>query len=224
MELTTIHLVRHGEVHNPTGILYGRRPGFHLSDLGRQMAEGLGEAFKDGHDIRAVIASPLERAQETAAPTAREFGLPLMTDERLIEADNKFEGLQVNKNRLMLAHPKYYSWYVDPLRPSWGESYDQVVRRMSSVIVDAIDLAYGGEAVLVSHQLPVWTMRRFVERKPLAHDPRKRQCSLASVTSLTFVDKQLLALDYWEPVGDLLASASDMVPGTSAATELKGEK
>lgn len=221
MELTTIHLVRHGEVHNPSRILYGTRPGFHLSDLGREMAEGLGEAFADGHDITHVVASPLERAQETAAPTASQFSLPVHTDDRIIEAGNHFEGVPVNQNRWILAHPKYYPLYYNPLRPSWGEPYSGIVRRMSHAIMAAVRQARGHEAVLVSHQLPIWTMRRFIERKPLAHDPRKRECALASVTSLTFVGNQLMALDYWEPVADLLKRASDMVPGTSDAAEAK---
>lgn len=219
MEMTTVHLVRHGEVFNPEAVLYGRRPGYHLSELGNQMAQELGLAFAD-HDVRLVMASPLERAIETATPTAELFDLPLHRDPRLIEADNKFEGVPVNKNRWILAHPRYWAWYVNPLRPSWGEPYTEVINRMSKAIAQAVDEARGGEAVLVSHQLPIWTMRRFVERKPIASDPRKRECSLASVTSLTFADKQLLALDYWEPVGHLLPKATDMVPGTSQAEEL----
>lgn len=223
MELTTIHLVRHGEVDNPTGILYGRRPGFRLTELGRAMGEEVGKAFSSGHDVRYVAASPLQRAQETAQPTADATGLPIAVDERLIEADNKFEGIAVNKNRAILAHPKFYSWYANPFRPSWGEPYTEIVRRMSGAVAHALNEARGGEAVLFSHQLPIWTMRRFVERKSLAHDPRRRQCSLASVTSLTFADTQLLALDYWEPAAALLGAAADMVPGTSAAAEAKGE-
>lgn len=219
MDITTVHLVRHGEVHNPEAVLYGRRPGYHLSELGREMADKLALAFV-GHDVRAVIASPLERAVETATPTAELFDLAVETDRRLIEADNKFEGVAVNKNRWILAHPRYWSWYVNPFEPSWGEPYPEVIERMSQAIARGIDEARGGEVVLVSHQLPIWTMRRFVERKTIASDPRKRECSLCSVTSLTFAGKQLLSLDYWEPVGHLLRGAADMVPGTSEATEL----
>lgn len=222
MEMTTVHLVRHGEVDNPTGILYGRRPGFHLTELGRAMGEEVGKAFSNGHDVRYVMASPLERAQETALPTSRAFDLPMVIDDRLLEAENNFEGIAVNDNRMILAHPKFYSWYANPLRPSWGEPYTAIVRRMSGVIAHALQEARGGEAVLFSHQLPVWTMRRFVEQKPLAHDPRRRQCALASVTSLTFADWQLTSLDYWEPAAELVATAADMVPGTSAAAAAKG--
>ena len=71
MARTTIHLMRHGEVHNPGGILYGRLPGYHLSTLGHQMAQQVADVLSaSGHDITRVITSPLERARETGAPTA----------------------------------------------------------------------------------------------------------------------------------------------------------
>lgn len=222
-ELTTVHLVRHGEVDNPTGQLYGRQSGFHLTELGRQMAEAVGEYFADGHDVRAIISSPLERAQETAAPTAKYYGLPILTDEGLIEAGNKFEGINVNKNRLILAHPKFWPWYINPFTPSWGEPYTEIVDRFSAVVRRAITLAEGGEAVLVSHQLPIWTMRSFVEGRSLAHDPRRRECSLCSVTSLRFVGRQLVSVDYDEPAAHLLGKARDVTPGSSSAALHSGE-
>ena len=87
---------------------------------------------------------------------------------------------------------------------------------------DAIEPVEGREALLVSHQLPVWATRLWLEGRPLVHDPRHRQCSLASLTSLTFDDRTLVGLSYWEPAGDLLRRAEDMVPGTSAAAEATG--
>lgn len=221
-DTTIIHLVRHGEVDNPSGELYGRQAGFHLTELGHQMAGKVAEYFA-GHDVRAVIASPLERAQETAAPTAREFDLPIVSDCRLIEAGNKFEGINVNKNRLILAHPKFWSWYINPFTPSWGEPYTEIVDRFSGAIRDALTQAEGGEAVLVSHQLPIWTMRSFVEGWSLAHDPRRRQCALCSVTSLTFVGRQLISVGYTEPAGELLAQARDVTPGQSHAATHTGD-
>lgn len=74
MDITTVHLVRHGEVYNPDAVLYGRRPGYHLSELGHKMASELGQAFAE-HDVLRDMASPLERAIETATPTAQVFGL-----------------------------------------------------------------------------------------------------------------------------------------------------
>lgn len=219
MTRTTIHLMRHGEVFNPEGILYGRLPGYRLSELGEAMAGRVADVLADGgHDIAHVGASPLQRAQESATPTAKRFGLSLMTHDGLIEAGNEFEGFDVNRNRAMLAHPKFWWRYRNPLRPSWGEPYVEQVDRMSGVIRNVLHSeARGHEALLVSHQLPIWVTRLFLERRPLAHDPRSRQCSLASLTSLTFDDDRLVGLAYWEPAGDLLLAASDMVPGTSSA-------
>ena len=62
-------------------------------------------------------------------------------------------------------------------------------------------MARGHEAVLVSHQLPVYTTRRFLEGRRLWHDPRKRQCSLASITSLVFEGTTLRDIVYSEPAG-----------------------
>ena len=91
--MPTVHLVRHGHVHNPDKILYGRLPEFRLSDAGEEMARAVAEHFvAQGADVGRVVASPLTRAQQTAAPIAAAFGLPIDTDERLIEAANDYEG------------------------------------------------------------------------------------------------------------------------------------
>ena len=186
------------------------------------MADRVAERF-GGRDVRLVVSSPLERAQETALPTARRRGLPVVLDADLIEAGNKFEGVNVNRNRLVLAHPRYWPWYANPFKPSWGEPYADIVERMSSAVRRALDLAHGGEAVLVSHQLPIWTMRSFVEGRSLAHDPRRRQCALCSVTSLSFIGRQLIGVGYDEPAADLLARAKDVTPGESRAAVHTGE-
>ena len=128
-----------------------------------------------------------------------------------------FEGLQINKNRAQLAHPRNWRHYVNPFRPSWGEPYAEQARRMTGVIRRTLHSLDGGEALLVSHQLPIWATRLFIEGRTLAHDPRNRQCALASLTSLEFENRQLVALTYREPAADLVAEATDMTPGTSAA-------
>ncbi|MDY5148931.1 histidine phosphatase family protein [Actinotignum sanguinis] len=222
IDVTVVHLVRHGEVDNPSGELYGRQPGFHLTDLGREMAGSVRDFFR-GHDVRAVISSPLERAIETATPTAHLFDLEISTDANLIEAGNNFEGINVNRNRWILASPKFWPWYINPFRPSWGEPYTDIAARMTNAVRSGLAAARGGEAVLVSHQLPIWTLRSFVEGRSLAHDPRRRQCALCSVTSLTFQGTSLVAVDYAEPAAELLARARDITPGISVADENRGD-
>lgn len=221
---TVIHLMRHGEVDNPAGVLYGRLPGYHLTALGHEMARTVAQALIDGgHDIAGVVTSPLERAIETGAPTAQAFEVRASTDERLIEAGNHFEGVAVNRNRWILARPEHWRYYLNPLRPSWGEPFDEQVARMVAAVRDARAAFEGREALLVSHQSPIWEMRRFLEGKPLWHDPRKRECSLASLTTLVFTGTTLTSLAYWEPAGELLHRAEDMVPGTSVAAAKMGD-
>ena len=200
---TIVHLMRHGEVHNPQGVLYGRLPGFHLSELGRQMARRVGATLAD-RDIVRVVASPLERAQETAAPTATARGLAIVTDDRIIESGNVFEGSRFTIADSILRRPAVWPRLWNPFTPSWGEPYRSIVERMMAAVLDARDAARGHEAVLVSHQLPVWVTRLDVERRSFVHDPRSRQCTLASLTSLVFVGDRLTRLRYSEPAADLI--------------------
>lgn len=204
---TTVHLLRHGEVHNPEGVLYGRLPDFHLSDLGQQMAERAAQALAR-RDVTVVTASPLERAQETAVPVAASHGLEVGTDPDLIEADNKFEGKVVGVGDGVLRHPETWRYLWNPIRPSWGEPYVDLAARMRVAVGAAREAASGHEAVLVSHQLPIWIARLDAERRRFLHDPRKRQCGLASLTSLTFDDDRLVAVSYSEPSADLAVLAS----------------
>ena len=205
-EQTIVHLLRHGEVYNPDKILYGRLPGFVLSDLGHQMAERVGETLKD-RDIVEVWASPLERAQQTATPLALAKGLDIVTDDRIIEADNVFEGQRVSIGDGVLKQPKAWKHLYDPFRPSWGEPYKQIAARMRDAVFSARESARGHEILLVSHQLPVWTSRLDFEDRRLWHDPRHRQCNLASLTSLAFDGDDLKAIVYSEPASDLVAKA-----------------
>jgi broad specificity phosphatase PhoE len=195
-----VHVLRHGEVYNPDHVLYGRLPGFRLSDAGVDMAH-MAAAHLAGRDIAHVVSSPLQRAQETAAPMAAQFGLEIAIDERLIEAGNKFEGKRVVGEGGVLKKPQSWPLFRNPFKPSWGEPYVEIGQRMLAAAIAAKDAANGHEAVMVSHQLPIVTLRRLVEGKTLWHDPRKRQCSLASITSLTFIRDEVVRVEYAEPAG-----------------------
>ncbi|SDQ75720.1 histidine phosphatase family protein [Thermostaphylospora chromogena] len=201
-ETTVVHLLRHGEVHNPEGILYGRLPGYHLSENGRQMAETVAKALAD-RDITTLRSSPLERARETAAPLAQTLGLEVGIDERLLEAENVFEGMLIGTGDKLFRNPRNYRYLWNPFRPSWGERYTDVVDRMRRAIDDARAAARGHEAVLVSHQLPIWVIRLAAEGRRLWHDPRRRQCGLASLTSFTFEGDRLISVGYSEPAASL---------------------
>ncbi len=204
---TVVHVLRHGEVHNPDGILYGRIPGFLLSPLGAQMADVAVRAL-DGHDVTHVVASPLERAQQTAGPFAERFGVEVATDPRLIESGNAFEGMRVGVGDGVWRHPRYWYLLRNPRLPSWGEPYLAVAQRMLAAVHAAREAALGHEAVCVSHQLPIWTLRRFVERRRLWHDPRRRQCALASLTSFEFAGDRIVGVGYRDPAAHLIARSA----------------
>lgn len=200
---TVVHLLRHGEVHNPEGILYGRLPGYHLSEVGHRMADRVGDWF-DADKIVHVVSSPMQRARETAAPLARRLDADVIIDSRVIEATNRFEGKSFGVGDGALRHPLAWWLLRNPFRPSWGEPYKVIVERMMSAVHDARATAAGREIVIVSHQLPVWVTRLHVEQRRYLHDPRKRQCALASVTSLTFSGDDLIGVSYAEPAADLV--------------------
>jgi len=201
---SSVHVVRHGEVHNPESILYGRQPGWRLSERGLAMAEAVANWSK-GLSLGAIHSSPLERAQQTATPIASLHGLKIKSDERLIEAANIFEGKPFGVGDGVLRQPKAWRHLWNPWRPSWGEPYKEQISRMQSAIEAARASANGKDALVVSHQLPIWILRSSIEGRPLLHDPRRRQCSLASVTSFHFdASGRVVGLTYAEPAKHLL--------------------
>ena len=199
-----IHFVRHGEVHNPEKILYGLQPGWRLSERGIQMAQVVAQWSKN-LNLGAIHSSPLQRAQETVAPVIDTHKLQLTTDKNLIEASNIFEGKKFELGSGVLKHPKSWRYLYNPWRPSWGEPYDQIINRMLKALFSARDAAGGKDAICVSHQLPIWILRSAVEGRRLLHDPRKRECSLASVTSFELdSDGMVTGVSYSEPAQHLL--------------------
>jgi broad specificity phosphatase PhoE len=225
-----VHLVRHGEVFNPDGILYGRLPGFGLSNLGHTMAQAAADELASrGRPIASLRVSPLQRTRESAAPIARTFGLEPVIDDRIIEPTNHFEGTVMSR---ALRKPVNWPFLVYPARPTWGEAYVRIERRMRAAIDDAFDSVDSGDVVLVSHQLPIWVTHLSVAGDRLWHDPRKRRCALSSVTSFERTDEplprytppgatpapsgdgtellRLREVGYREPAADLIRAATDV--------------
>ena len=201
---SNVYVIRHGEVENPKKILYGRQPGWRLSERGQAMAQTLGDWSKT-IDLGALHVSPLQRAQETALPISTLHSMPITTDDKLIEASNLFEGQAFGVGDGALLHPRAWRHLWNPWRPSWGEPYVDQVTRMLAAVFQAHEAAGGKDAICVSHQLPIWILRSAIENRHLIHDPRKRECSLASVTTVHFDDQNLISgISYSEPARHLL--------------------
>jgi len=200
-----VHLVRHGEVQNPDGVLYGRLPGYGLSERGHRMAEAAAASLA-GRPLVALVASPLQRTRESAQPWSERYGLEIRIDDRLIEPTNRFEGTRVREE---VRRPRNWPALLAPWRPSWGEPYASIVRRMRAALDDAADSVERGEVVLVSHQLPIWMVVRSVAGRPLPHSPLSRRCALSSVTTFRRERGVWREAGYSEPAAILLAGAVD---------------
>lgn len=159
--LARLHLVRHGEVHNPGGVVYADLPGFPLSSLGCAQAAAAAEHLA-GCGASVLATSPLDRARETAGFIAARLGLvaevvPGLTEwglsmrwagEPWLDLDRRFPG-------------ELAAYAVDPADlPFSPESLAEVARRTTAV-VDELGRRYPGAiAVLVLHQDPIHALHR----------------------------------------------------------------
>ena len=194
---TLVHLVRHAEVHNPANVWYGRLEGFKLSERGLRQAKALAEYFAD-NDIAAVHCSPLTRAIQTATPIAERHGIEIEIDDGLIESETKLQGrpgdMRLFRNPLNARH------FINPMRPSWGESYASTGARMAEVIEKLRRACAGREGIAVSHMTPVLVARLLVEGNPRPPWRAGLPCRRASVTTLEFENDSYVRTIY-EPVG-----------------------
>jgi broad specificity phosphatase PhoE len=202
-------MVRHGEVDNPNGVLYGRLPNFALTALGRQMAEASAtELASSKANITRLFSSPLLRTLQSARPISEAINLSVSTENQIIEPTNIFEGKKVGLATVS-ANPAYLLKLYNPFQPSWGEPYKQIVSRMTEALRRAWDQTPSGEIVMVSHQLPIWSLHLAASGKPLWHDPRSRRCDLSSITSFEFRNNKLVEVDYRDPAKSLRTKAVD---------------
>jgi broad specificity phosphatase PhoE len=206
-----IHLVRHGEVFNPQGVLYGRLPGFGLSDLGHAMAEAAAlDLVVRKRTVASLISSPLQRTQQSAEPIGKAFHLEPALDERIIEPTNRFEGKRMSGSESALRDIRNWVFMVNPWEPSWGEPFRSIADRMLAAMSDAADAVDEGDVVMVSHQLPIWMAHRRIAGKPLAHDPRRRRCDLSSITTFERRGRRFVEVGYRNPAAGLQEQATDV--------------
>ena len=196
MSATTIHFVRHGKVYNPDHLLYERLPDFHLSDLGRRMAQATATYLARNpqtNTIAAVYSSPLDRTRETAGaildalnPVREARGeapLTLTTDERVIEAGNEFRGKRIGH----------------------GESYQHIAARMDDFAREKVAQHPGEQIVVVSHESPIFSYRHYLETGHPEHWMFLRHTALASVTSVTYDNEtgRVMSITYVDPAANV---------------------
>jgi broad specificity phosphatase PhoE len=198
---TTVHLVRHGKVENPAGVIYGRLPGYHLSELGRKQAKAAADRLA-GRDLKVVWASPLERAQETAAIIAEPHGVEVVTDARLIESGTTLEGVG-RRARDFLLSPRAWWDLRNPLKPSWGETFAEIRERMLAAVHDAVAAAEGAEVAVVSHQTPVLVARLGLAKRKVPPWLAFTRCETGSVTTMVLDGDAVVSASYFAPRGEV---------------------
>lgn len=214
MQATTIHFVRHGEVHNPDHILYERLPGFHLSDRGRRMAEATARylaASPQTNTAAAIYSSPLDRTRETAQAiltalnetrmARNEEPLELVTDQRIIEAGNNFRGTRIGHGEGALWRNGNWKLVTNLWKPSWGESYRQIAARVGAFAQEKVREHAGQQIIVVSHESPIWSYRHLLETGHPEHNMLLRHTALASVTSITYDSEtgNVMSITYVDP-------------------------
>jgi broad specificity phosphatase PhoE len=173
------------------------------------MAELSADHFRSsGAKVSRLLASPLQRTLESAKPIAERFNVPVEVEDEIIEPDNIFEGHSVSL-KTIVRNPRFLLRLHNPFRPSWGEPFLEIQRRMVSAMERAWAETTSGEVVMVSHQLPIWMVHRYSQSQRLSHDPRQRRCDLSSITSFEFSDGSLCEVSYQDPAKPLMMKATD---------------
>jgi broad specificity phosphatase PhoE len=145
-----VYLIRHGEVENPKGINYGTLPGWHLSEEGMYQVSELGSKIKDeGLNPCAIIASPLERAQETASILSQALNVEIKTDERLLEW--KMGEWMGKPLKDFYEKSGYYS---DKMETGNMEPLEDLADRVIEAIDNAIK-SCDGDIIICSHREPM---------------------------------------------------------------------
>ena len=196
MPADRLHLVRHGEVHNPRLACSTGDSGFGLSVDGRRMARQAAEYVHTlERPVTSLVCSPLQRTQESAEPFTELFGIEPVIDERVIEPTNVFEGRRMKR---ALINPLNWRHLRRRPRPAGASR----MRRSSRAWTPRWRMpgsAASGDVVIVSHQLPIWVTHLAVSRVPPRHDPRQRRCALSSVTSFERRGDEWVEVGYVEP-------------------------
>ncbi|HZB97032.1 MAG TPA: histidine phosphatase family protein [Candidatus Sulfotelmatobacter sp.] len=215
---TRLYLVRHCDVHNPRGVLYGHLPGFPLSKKGVRQAQALGEFF-EGKPIRKIYTSPLERAVETAQIIASHIGdVPIVTTSELIEAHFGQYLQGIKPAHILWRKPMWWVHMAFPGLPPDDERVDAMAERVRGPLVRLLDEFPGESGICVSHGDPIQAFWVAADGRP-SRALHRLQCAKGGVLELDYADHTLINISYRanplpakEP-----AEHGEQIPGETAA-------
>lgn len=177
--MTTIHFVRHGEVHNPDRVLYLRLPGMYLSENGLRQARCLARILKQP-PLAAVFSSPMPRAVQTADYVAYEHGLVVTSSALINELYSPYQGYPIEK-----IERGGWDLYTSVEAPY--ERWDDVLNRIQQFCHDVHAAFPDQEIAAVTHGDIVVTMTLWARGLPLNLETRRQigYPSHASITTIT---------------------------------------
>lgn len=193
-----VHLVRHGEAHNPTEVVYDSLPGFPLSETGAAQARRVSR-YLGSQPIVAVWSSPLQRALETATPIAGRSGLPVIVHEELIEWSLLSRWAGTKWADLPSVHPGELEAYLEkPERLDFAEeTLEMLAARMATAIKRIESGSDAGDVVVVGHQDPIQAARLTLTGRSLSNLHTDKPSHASVITLLPGTPWRELST--WEP-------------------------
>lgn len=185
-----VHLVRHGEVHNPEQLFYGRIPGYVLSEQGKQEVHALGNHLKTIPTVK-IYASPLDRTKQTAAILAEYFpGIDIVYDERIIEVGSPLEGKPFRE-------VEGFNFYDEQYTSQGGETLEAVKGRMLSFFQDVVPFHENEDIIVVSHGDPIMITRSVYMKNDVSIEDLRGGYYIhtAHGVGLTFEDEAVSVMD-----------------------------
>lgn len=193
-----VHLVRHGEAHNPTEVVYDSLPGFPLSPAGSVQARSVSR-YLGSQPIVAVWSSPLQRALETATPIANRAGVPVLVDEELIEWSLLSRWAGTRWADLPTTHPGELEAYLDHpgVLDFADETLEMLAKRMTGAIKRIEGRSDAGDVVVVGHQDPIQAARLALTGRSLSglHSDKPTHASAITLAP----GPSWRELSFWEP-------------------------
>lgn len=192
--MTKFIIVRHGQSMANIEKIYAAHVNTPLSEMGHTQAELVGEALKET-PIHAIYSSDLQRAVDTAAPTAKSHGLEITGRKELREIDGgEWEGKKFDD--LIKEYPEEYGiWLTDvgKSRATGGESMAEVSARMNREI-DRIAALHPDQTVLItSHAAAIRTVCARALGIPVERMREVEWVRNASISTFRYEDGKLIA-------------------------------
>jgi broad specificity phosphatase PhoE len=196
---TRLYLVRHCDVRNPDGVLYGHLPGFPLSDKGERQAAALGRFFRD-KPVRRIYSSPLERARQTAAAIAAALPgqVPVEVCDGLVEARFGHYLQGIRPRHVPYRRPLWLVHMVWPGLLPGDESVGEMAARVRRPLQRLLDDFPGEGGICVSHGDPIQAFWVEAEGRP-PYALHRLQCMKGGLLELDYTGSTLTGLTYRSP-------------------------